>query len=156
MCRTFRRRARGFSLVAGIFLVLVLAALAAFILSVSGFQHTSSASDLQGTRAYHAARAGVEWGLFQVMDPANPNAAAAPACFASTPITLGGTLSGFAVTVNCQLATTTELTATRTISVYTITATGTAGTAGSPNYVDRQVQVTVSRCKDTALSPPNC
>lgn len=88
-------RMRGFSLVSAIFLLVVLAALGAAIVTVSTVQHQSSALDIQGVRAYQAARAGIEWGLFRRLQ--------AGACVGSTNIALpGGTsLAGFSVTVTC-------------------------------------------------------
>ena len=56
----------GFSLVTAIFLLVILASLGAFIVTVSGLQQTSSALDVQGSRAYQAARSGIEWGTYQV------------------------------------------------------------------------------------------
>lgn len=58
---------RGFVLPAAIFLLVVLAALGAAIVTVSTTQQIGSALDVQGTRAYQAARAGIEWGLYSVM-----------------------------------------------------------------------------------------
>lgn len=57
---------RGFALVSAIFILVVLAALGAFILNISSSQQIGSALDVQGARAYQAARAGIEWGLYQV------------------------------------------------------------------------------------------
>jgi len=57
----------GFSLITAIFLLVILAALGAFILTISGTQQTSSALDVQGSSAYQAARAGIEWGSYQVL-----------------------------------------------------------------------------------------
>jgi MSHA biogenesis protein MshP len=57
------KRQRGFAIVAGIFILVVLAGLAAFVVSVTSTQHLTYAQDVQGARAYQAARAGVEWGL---------------------------------------------------------------------------------------------
>ena len=57
----------GFLLVTAIFLLVILAALGAFILTISGTQQTSSALDVQGTRAYQAARSGIEWGSYQLL-----------------------------------------------------------------------------------------
>ena len=54
---------RGFSIVAGIFILVVLASLAGFIVSVSSTQNISFAQDSQGARAYQAARAGIESGI---------------------------------------------------------------------------------------------
>lgn len=58
-----RRRQRGFAIVAAIFILVVLAALAGFVVSVSSTQHLTFAQDIQGARAYQAARVGVEWGI---------------------------------------------------------------------------------------------
>ncbi len=60
---------RGFSIVTAIFLVVVLAALGAFLVVVSTTQHISSAVDLEGSRAYWAARSGLDWGAYRVLDP---------------------------------------------------------------------------------------
>jgi MSHA biogenesis protein MshP len=57
---------RGFAIVSAIFILVVLAGLGAFMVSISSSQHIGSALDVQGVRAYQAARAGIEWGLFQV------------------------------------------------------------------------------------------
>ena len=52
-------RQRGLSLLTAIFLVVVLAMLGAFMVSVTGLQQSSSVLDVQGVRAYDSARAGV-------------------------------------------------------------------------------------------------
>ena len=54
---------RGFAAIAAIFLVVVLAALGGFMLTFSNTQQLTSAQDVQGSRAYWAARAGLEWGI---------------------------------------------------------------------------------------------
>ncbi len=146
---------RGFSLVSAIFLLVVLAALAAALVKVSGMQHMASASDAQGARAYQAARAGAEWGLYTILDPdgsVQGVSATPPSCWSgSSTVTPAGNLSGFAVAVTCTATSTTEL--TRTIAVYTIVSTATLGTAGQPGFISRQVQVSVSRCKDPSNAP---
>ena len=60
------KRTRGFALLSAIFILVVLATLGAFILNVSSSQQIGSALDIQGVRAYQAARAGIEWGVHQV------------------------------------------------------------------------------------------
>src|SRR5205823_13147483 len=67
----FPERQRGFSLVAAIFLLVVLALLGALIASGTGMQQASGQLDLLGVRAYHSARAGMEWGASQVLDRGN-------------------------------------------------------------------------------------
>ena len=141
--RQFRLRqprravARGFTIVAAIFLLVVLAALGAFVLTVSSAQHMTSAQDLQGARAYQAARSGIEWGAYQVVRHSS--------CAASTPISPGGTLGGINVTVLCTSAGWTYAEAGNSVTLYQITATASQGTLGSATYVERQIQATVAK-----------
>ena len=76
------KKQRGFSLVSAIFLLVVIAALGTFAVTLSTTQQQSSALDVMGARAYQAAQAGIEWGAFQVL----PNSAAV---FATTCRTAG-------------------------------------------------------------------
>src|SRR2546427_11913497 len=105
-------RQTGFSIIAAIFLLVVLALLAAFIASVTGMQQSSGQLDVLGVRAYQSARAGMEWGAWQVLDPGNTlNGAGPSTCPAAgmptcplSPQNLparAGSLSGFPVTVTC-------------------------------------------------------
>lgn len=141
--RRFRLRqprravARGFTIIAAIFLLVVLAALGAFVLTVSSAQHMTSAQDLQGARAYQAARSGIEWGAYQVLRNSS--------CVANTPITLGGTLTGINVAVVCTSAGWTYTEAGNTVTLYLITATASQGTLGSATYVERQMQATIAK-----------
>lgn len=136
-------RQRGFSVVSAIFILVVLTAMGAAMLTFSNVQQTTATQDLQGSRAYQAARAGMEWGIYKVLrDPPPP--AAAPACFANgTSVSLAGTLVGFVVSVNCSASAYSE--GTNTLTVYTITSTATQGTAGKPTRIERELQATVGR-----------
>jgi MSHA biogenesis protein MshP len=92
-----RFRQRGIGLVTAIFLVVVIAGLAAALVTVFTSQQTGNQLDQQGARAYQAARAGIEWGLFRArMTPSN--------CAASTSFALpgGSMLGAFTVTVTCE------------------------------------------------------
>lgn len=161
-----RRRERGFSIITAIFLVVVLAMLGVFIVSVTGLQQAGTQLDVQGVRAYQAARAGVEWAAFQIL---TPSASTPPVCPASpTNIAgLGGSLSPFTVTVTCT-ATAVITEGSRNVRTYQIVsiacnepAGGSCLVAGNPipnptpRYVERQVQVVLSRCNDPdpALAP---
>src|SRR3989442_13983417 len=64
-------RQTGFSIIAAIFLLVVLALLGAFIVSVTGMQQSSGQLDVLGVRAYQSARAGMEWGAYQGLHPNN-------------------------------------------------------------------------------------
>jgi MSHA biogenesis protein MshP len=155
-------RQRGLSLVTAIFLMVVLAMLGAFMVSVSGLQQSSSVLDVQGVRAYESARAGVEWGAWQALDPNHAiGTAALPACPASpTNLTMAGSLSSFTVTVTCSATSTTE--GNRNVGTYLIVATAcnqpSAGSCpnGTPSggYLERQIQATLAKCKDPTAAGP--
>lgn len=122
----------GFALVSAIFLLVILAALGAFMLTFSNTQHLTSAQDIQGSRAYWAAKAGVQWAVSRLQPPAT----ACPA--ASTTLTL----DGFAVTVTCNANTYTEGAASKTIYWVQSTATG-GGSVGGIGYAERQINAFV-------------
>ena len=96
--RSFTRRHRqaGVGLVTAIFLLVVLAGLAVAMVSVYTAQQSSANLDLQGARAYQAARAGLEWGLFQDLRNNTCNASS------SFALPAGTSLSGFTVVVSCN------------------------------------------------------
>lgn len=122
---------RGFALASAIFLLVVLAALGAAMLTFSSTQHAGSAMDVQGTRAYHAARAGIEWGAYRALRNSS--------CAGSTTVALGGQLAGFTLVVECSQSTSGSLTA------YAITSTASTGTTGQINRVERQLQARIVR-----------
>lgn len=127
-------RQGGFSIVSAIFLLVVLSALGAFMLTFSNVQQMTSAQDVQGARAYQAARAGIEWGAYQILQNSG-------SCAASTTVPLGGNLAGFTLIVNCSSTNTTE--AGNPVNMFQLTSTATAGTIGSTTYIERQVQATI-------------
>lgn len=137
---------RGFSLISAIFLLVVIAALGTFAVSLSTTQQMSAAMDLLGSRAYQASRAGIEWGAYQVLQ--NTSGAFATACPGTTTANpaFPGTLADFNVTVACSGTPVSEGSATVTMYQITSTASGVAGaTVGSQNYVERQMRVMIAR-----------
>jgi MSHA biogenesis protein MshP len=130
----------GFALPSAIFLLVILAALGAFILTVSTFQHMGAALDVQGARAYQAARAGIEWGLFQ----SQRNSSCGP-----TTLTFAGTsLAAFTAAVSCANFPANEAGAAVNVDQITATACNQApcpNAAPGTNYVERQLTVTVAR-----------
>lgn len=149
------KRNRGFSLPTAIFLVVVLWLLGAFIVSITGTQQSGFALDVQGTRAYQAARAGVEWAAYHSLDPNNtlpgnvlPSCPPSPTALPAMP----GNLAAFTVTVTCAETTTTE--GNRDIRTYLIVSTAVSGTPLTPTYVERQIQAVLSKCKDQTAPGP--
>ena len=149
---------RGFSLITAIFLLVILSALGVFMMSLSTLQQSSSTLDLQGNRAYQAARAGVEWGVYQVMAPENINPPAGNvaqyACPASATALppLGGSLSNFSVTVACSSSQFSS--GGNLITVYQLTSTATFGTAPATSYIERRTAASVNTCRTVANGPP--
>ena len=123
----------GFAMVTAIFLLVVLAALGAFMLTLSGVHQATPFQALTAARVYFGAKAGLDWGI--------QRAIAASSCAASTPLTLTGNgLNGVTATVEC---TTGGLIHTGG-NVYRITSTASRGTFGSVDYSQRRMQATVT------------
>ncbi|MEO1767301.1 hypothetical protein [Thiobacter aerophilum] len=135
-------RQQGFSTVAAIFLVVVLAALGAFMVSLSTTQHAAVTLDLQGVRALAAARSGVEWAAYQ----AAKNTAGYGCTSGSHTDTLNftGDLADFTTTITCTSTAYDE--AGNTVRVYDILSTATAGTPGTLYFVKREVSAQVAVC----------
>ncbi len=144
------RRAGGFAIVSAIFVLVVLALMAAFIVHVSTHQQVGHSADLRGVRAYQAARAGVEWGLHNHLRNL--------ACAASSSFAPGGNLAEFTVTVTCLpagVATTndengTPLVIRRIVATACNQPVGAApGVCPNPapgdNYIEREVAVVAGR-----------
>ena len=139
-----RSSQRGFAAIAAIFLVVGLAALGGFMLTFSSAQQLSSVQDQLGSRAYWAARAGIEWGI----------ASTTTACPAS-PTTLA--VDSFSVVATCAVQTYTEAGNTVTIFSYTSVATVapipnadtppifTAPAVGSLGYIERSLSASMER-----------
>ncbi len=128
--RMTSRNQHGFAAIAAIFLVVILAALGGFMVTFSNTQQLTSAQDLQGSRAYWAARAGLGWGVAQIT--ASP---------ASCPTGAPASVEGFALTVTCSRSTYVD--GVDTIVVYRFESRASAGSAGSSNYVERSVSAAV-------------
>jgi len=129
------RHAAGFVLPAAIFLLVILAALAAFMVSLSRTSHISSALDIQGVRAYHAARSGIEWAAWQVVQNPAPLCTAVPTILAFP----AGTLATFTVNVSCvPFGPYTD--GADSVTIYQVTSTATSGAVGGVDFVSRQIQ----------------
>lgn len=119
----------GFAAISAVFLLVVLAALGAYMLTLSNTQHITSAQDLQGSRAYWAARAGLEWGAASAVN----QCPSSPASFA---------LNGLNVQVTCSMSTYQDgAQSTRVLSFESQASNGAA--VGTPGYVERSLSATL-------------
>jgi MSHA biogenesis protein MshP len=131
----------GFSLIMAIFLIVVLGGIAVFIGRVSTMQHQSSALDEEGAMAYQAARAGIEWGVYQAINEAGSGCAASASFTLAVPTTPASTVN-YTVAVACTQTQATE--GSTSIDVYQITATA-QNAIGGNFAVERQLSATVSK-----------
>jgi MSHA biogenesis protein MshP len=132
-----RRGQNGFTLIAAIFLLVVVAALVVYMTNIRVVQQITLLYGVQGARASLAARSGIEWGIQQSIVNGS--------CAASTSFT-DAAFPGFNIEVQCGQSAHTE--AATTIDIYQITAIASSGVFGSLNYVQRRIQATAS------LDPP--
>jgi MSHA biogenesis protein MshP len=149
--RSKLRRIRGFALVSAIFILVVLAALGAFIVNISTSQQIGSALDVQGVRAYQAARAGIEWGLYQVQSTANYNFSY------GTPVVAVGSAS--ANLRHCPgggiSSTDSFVPAATTMSAFVVTVTCTEttdGATGGPSVYN----IVATACNQPNAAEPKC
>lgn len=130
-------RQAGFSLVAAVFLIVVLAALGAFAVQIAMTQYQGANLELLEARAQAAAEAGIEYGANLALE--GPGA-----CRANSSLRLTqAALTGFVVKVTCartshQIYAGMPPSAT-TYFVYALTSTASYGRYGSPDYVARAV-----------------
>ena len=132
---------RGVSVIAAVFLLLLMAVLAAAIANMVSTSQVNLAADIGGTRAYQAARAGAEWGVARAL---------ASNCATTTNV---GTLNGMSITVTCARVANGNASEVGLNAIYAIDSTSCnlpvagacPGAAGSRSYVERRISVVVER-----------
>ncbi|MFO1502222.1 MAG: hypothetical protein U1F39_00225 [Steroidobacteraceae bacterium] len=122
------RAQRGMSLVVALFVVVVLALLAAFAVNIGTSQRESSNLRLAAARATQAAQAGIEWGATRALVN---NSCAANAVLNLTQ----GALNGMRVTVDC--AATSHAEGPVNYRVFDITAFAQYGRFGAAGYASK-------------------
>lgn len=143
-----RARQRGVSIITAIFLLLLMGGLAAYLANIIAATHLNAAADVGGARAYQAARAGVEWGMYQ-LDP-NAQSAGLPSCVGGSP-----PIPGHLVNVSCQSWDYTE--GSRLVRIFKIISVADAVGAKPPG-IQRRLEVTMEKCRDSTITvaPYDC
>lgn len=128
-----RNDARGFTLVSTLFLVVVIASLAAYLVTLATSQHLSSALAAQNARSLFAAVSGLEWVAYEI--DTNPGACpTVPTSF---------TAEGFTITLSaCSRSTAVE--AGSTYAFYDVTVDAWRGSFGSSDFVSRRLRATIN------------
>ena len=136
-----RTRQGGFLVIAAIFLLVVVAAYVGYVTTQSNVQQLTTLADLQSARALQAARAGIEWGAFQVIRNSSCS---------NTTLTFAGTsLAEFSTAVTCSSAgPLTE--GASSITTYQVTANACnsppcPSAAATATYAERQLTVSIAK-----------
>ncbi len=127
---------RGIAAISALFLLVVLAALGAFMVTFSNTQQLTSAQDVRGTQAYWAARAGLEWAIPQVI--------ATNSCPTATPTFV---VDAFSVQTSCAASTFNDRGTVTLVKIDSLACRpGPCGAGvGSLTYVERSLSVTLER-----------
>ena len=135
-CQPRRTREGGFSLIAAIFLIVVLAALGMFAVRISATQQQTTNFAILEARAAAAAQAGIEFG-------ANRALATPSSCVGASTLNLSeAALAGFTVKVTC--VGTPHVAVPKTYHSYVLNSTATKGVYGKPDFVSRTEARTVT------------
>ena len=126
MRRDFTSAQGGFGLVAALFLILVIAGVIAAMSRLSVTQHSTASLALQQARAYQAARAGLEWGIYRATNGQE--------CNSSTSFMALG-LEGYGLQVECV----------EQDELISITSLAQYSQPGSPDHVYRQLEAVLEK-----------
>jgi len=146
---------RGFTLPATIFILVILASISAFLLTISAVSHTSSSLALQGARAYYAAYSGLEWATYLATHSQGDHdnicshpgyTPTGPTSFDIVTPTGTGLAGGFTVSATCVDGATTynENGVAYVLDQITVTATTKGINPGDPDYATRTLSATVT------------
>ena len=134
----------GFAAIAALIVLVLLAALGSFLLTISNTAHLTSAQDVQGSRAYWAARGGLEWAAAGVAASAPVAPAVSPPATCPT-AAAPATLDGFALVVTCVGQSYSEGASTVRIFRLTSVASTAGAVVGSPGFIERSVSASMER-----------
>lgn len=130
----------GFSLVSAIFLLVIVSVAGAFMVRAGGAQQATASFALLAPKAHHAARSGLEWGIYRAL---NVSGSCPVGSTTTSSLTLGeGGLQGFRVTVDCSSEMHVE--AGHAATLFQIVALAERGSFGERDYVSRRLEATVS------------
>lgn len=125
------KKSAGFTLIASLFLLVVLAVLAAFMVKLSTGLHIGSSMSVQSLRANFAAASALEWVAYDI--ELNNTCPAVGSLFS---------IEGFQISLNsCTSESITE--ASTSYDVYDINLTASRGNFGDTDYVRRRLQASL-------------
>jgi MSHA biogenesis protein MshP len=124
-----RSRQQGFAVIAAVFLITVIAAIALVLVSVTSSRSRTTVQNLEAARAYYAAYSGIQVAAARAL---------AGNCSAVTT-----SIEGFSVDLTCT-ALSGQSEGSLTYSVYTVTSQARRGDWNSATYVSRRLRASVT------------
>jgi MSHA biogenesis protein MshP len=125
-------------LLAAVFVITVLALLAAFMIISSGTQHQMPTRALVASQAHYAARSGIDYGLYRAI---RSNSCPTGATTTLPALTLNLTAGSYAVDVTCTATThPDDGGSSGNFVMYVIDATATFGNPGDAFYARRRMR----------------
>lgn len=122
----------GFTLIAALFLLVVVASLGGYMVRLATVQHSSSSLSAQHVRALYAAVSGLEWVAYELRS--------SPGGCPSVPTTFN--VEGFTVSLAaCSQTTVSE--AGGSYNLYDVTVDASRGVFGDQDFVSRSLRATV-------------
>jgi MSHA biogenesis protein MshP len=127
---------KGINLISVIFLLVVIASIGAFMVTIGNVQQQTSTFSVLSSRALFAAQSGMQWAVQAVL--ATNDCSAFPANFNLS----GGASGNYSVDATCSFTTHTEN--PDTYNVYRLTAIATLGSVGDVDYISRSIRASVT------------
>lgn len=146
------RQESGFTLISAIFLIVVLAALGAYMVTIGGVQRTTITHTILAARVYFGAKSGLEWAINRAVNTSSA-CPSGSTCTCFTPANpsfapVGSGLNGINVTISCAYTTHTDNYngggGTSTFNSYYITSTAEYANFGEPDYTRRVLSAAVT------------
>ena len=138
------RKQAGISLISVIFILVVLASAAAFIINISALQQQSANLRLMETRAFFVAESGIEWAQLRIADltedDCNNDTVMLNMLIEKTKLEHYKGMSGFDLKVQCQ-GMSKHVHGGNAQYIYNIKSQGSFGFSGDRLYVSRVVTV---------------
>ncbi len=132
-------RQKGVSLITAIFLVVIVASIGAYMVTIGQTQQHTTALSILGQHAMNAAGSGLEWGIHRAVQAGAAGLDCSPGTVNFTPG--ASALDNFTVTVACSVQNFEE--GTTNYNVYTLTSTATMNAFGNPDFISRSLRASV-------------
>lgn len=130
---------KGVSLITAIFLVVIVASIGAYMVTIGQTQQQTTALSVLGTRGMNAAASGLEWGIQRAVQAAAAGLDCSPG---TVNFNLNATtLNNFNVVVGCSVQSFEE--GTTMYNVYTLTSTANMNVFGNPDFISRTLRASV-------------